>query len=479
MVDSATHPRFALGESSTPLADFLLEHIADEFGLVELRSLSRWGSWQRDLPQLRAGKKRGFSYFEHSSGEHFNETSAHERSLLVAASTNDEVSDTHWMRSDVDHWLFKKACSAGAQALLQATVSNVTRSGERWNIKLSSQAGLESLDAREIVDASGGAGVLGQALKLAELSNVLKTKNSVLFGHFLDVASMSQWLQANGLGEPAPVFDSDDAAQHHLIDEGWLWMLRFNDGTTSVGLVESAEGGEGQQGMRELDGSQRLDRFKRRISKYPTLGILLENARLIAPEQGLGAGLGALDRMSRLWSIGAGDGWVMLPSTVGIVDPLHSTGIAHALTGVQRVARFLIGASKDGQRVRYGVDAVQEVRWIDRLVAVAYAAKSIDFSWFNAATCLYFLAAIECERQMAESGRMPCGFLAREDAELLGWIRWFENRTQALASMEASELPSELNSSLDAFRGFIKSRNEPGFLEPDLRNRHAKSAAMK
>ena len=29
-----------------------------------------------------------------------------------------------------------------------------------------------------------------------------------------------------------------DAAQHHWIGSGWLWVLRFADGTTSVGLVQ-------------------------------------------------------------------------------------------------------------------------------------------------------------------------------------------------------------------------------------------------
>ena len=26
--------------------------------------------------------------------------------------------------------------------------------------------------------------------------------------------------------------------QHHLTETGWLWMLRFNNGITSVGLTE-------------------------------------------------------------------------------------------------------------------------------------------------------------------------------------------------------------------------------------------------
>ncbi|MFN9035961.1 MAG: NAD(P)-binding protein, partial [Planctomyces sp.] len=39
------HPRFAIGESSTPTADFLLAHLADRFGLRELAPLACWGTW--------------------------------------------------------------------------------------------------------------------------------------------------------------------------------------------------------------------------------------------------------------------------------------------------------------------------------------------------------------------------------------------------------------------------------------------------
>ena len=37
--------------------------------------------------------------------------------LLVAASPNDELSDTHWLRSDVDFFLVREAVSAGVEYL--------------------------------------------------------------------------------------------------------------------------------------------------------------------------------------------------------------------------------------------------------------------------------------------------------------------------------------------------------------------------
>ena len=61
MVDRSEHPRFAIGESSTPLADRTLAQMADRYGLPELRDLCHWGSWKRSFPQLLCGRKRGFT----------------------------------------------------------------------------------------------------------------------------------------------------------------------------------------------------------------------------------------------------------------------------------------------------------------------------------------------------------------------------------------------------------------------------------
>ena len=105
LIDSAKHPRFAIGESSTPIADFLLAHLGQLHGLDPLVQLSKWGSWQRHYPQLACGKKRGFSYFDHRVGRReVRESFVGQRSLLVAASPTDPSSDTHWYRADVDEF---------------------------------------------------------------------------------------------------------------------------------------------------------------------------------------------------------------------------------------------------------------------------------------------------------------------------------------------------------------------------------------
>src|SRR5262249_21242077 len=109
LLERGTHPRFAIGESTTPLANLSLERIARRYGLRDCYELAAHGRWLGRHPELRRGLKRGFTFYRHHPGEPFD---AGER-LLVAASPNDHVADTHWLREDVDHHFVREAIGAG------------------------------------------------------------------------------------------------------------------------------------------------------------------------------------------------------------------------------------------------------------------------------------------------------------------------------------------------------------------------------
>ncbi|MEC8239985.1 MAG: hypothetical protein VX084_02525 [Planctomycetota bacterium] len=117
LVDRSRHPRFAIGESSTPIADRILAKLCDQYDLPELRPLTAYGSARQQSEHYRVGPKRGFSYFSHHSQpnhpkdpqtvSHSFDAGDREQQLLVAASQCEELSDTHWHRATVDHFISK------------------------------------------------------------------------------------------------------------------------------------------------------------------------------------------------------------------------------------------------------------------------------------------------------------------------------------------------------------------------------------
>src|SRR4029453_9631972 len=109
------HPRFAIGESASPLAGVVLEQLADRYGLPRVKPLAAFGPWQRTYPDVACGLKRGFTYFKQRQGIPFRRQPDRANELLGAASPGDEVSDTHWFRADVDHFLVREACDLGVE----------------------------------------------------------------------------------------------------------------------------------------------------------------------------------------------------------------------------------------------------------------------------------------------------------------------------------------------------------------------------
>src|SRR3982074_647391 len=72
LLERGTHPRFAIGESSTPLANLPLERLGLRYGLADCYDLSMHGRWIEHFPELRRGLKRGFTFYRHHPGQPFD-----------------------------------------------------------------------------------------------------------------------------------------------------------------------------------------------------------------------------------------------------------------------------------------------------------------------------------------------------------------------------------------------------------------------
>ncbi len=113
LLEKGRHPRFAIGESSTPLANLLLEELATRYDLPRLKPLCKWGTWQKEYPEIACGLKRGFTFLHHENGKPFS--LARRDQLLVAASPHDAIADTHWYRPDFDQFFVNEAIACGVE----------------------------------------------------------------------------------------------------------------------------------------------------------------------------------------------------------------------------------------------------------------------------------------------------------------------------------------------------------------------------
>ena len=93
LLERGRHPRFALGESSTPLAAISLETLADRYDLPDLRPLAAYKRWLAACPEVRQKLKQGFTFYAHRPGQRWSNNGAPR--LLVAASPSNQIADSH------------------------------------------------------------------------------------------------------------------------------------------------------------------------------------------------------------------------------------------------------------------------------------------------------------------------------------------------------------------------------------------------
>lgn len=432
LIEKATHPRFALGESTTPLANFALERLAARHGFSDLHSLAAWGRWTRDLPHLGRGLKRGFTFYRHGQDEPFRTGPRNEARALFAASPDDFVADTHWLRADVDHHLLRAAAEAGVEVHEGAEVVDL-EIGRGVDVAWIESGLRRRASADRVVDATGAAGLVSRRLGL-DGPDPLPFRTRLLAAH---VEGLPPFLEARPEDAPYP---EERAAIHHLLDDAWLYVLPF-DGSrpeqsrVSVGLVQRTD--------REAPGATRIDSALRQVlSRYPGLERQFRDARAVSPWI-------AQDGLAFRRTHAAADRWLLLPGAYAFYDPLFSTGIAWSLLGVERARDVICGGADPA---RYERQLAREADQMARLVESAWRAFDAPFDDF-VAVCLAYFGAVSWAESLGRlagpespsaSDAAWHGFLGAGDEVLDRVFTDLRRRLRRDGAQEAPRRPGEL-----------------------------------
>lgn len=374
LLERGKHPRFAIGESSTPLSNLLLEELSTRYDLPRLAPLSKWGTWQKAYPEVGCGLKRGFTFFHHQFGQRAAMDPERRDQLLMEASPRDAVADTHWVRADVDALFMREARNAGVDYFDEVDLQSAAECASEVRLEGTRHGKKVAYSARFVVDATGPRGFLHKAFGLREIALPDFPQTEGLYTHFSGVRRLDELLPP---GE-APPYPVDDAAVHHVFDGGWIWVLRFANGITSAGVAGTG-----------LDLREGAPAWKRLIEGLPTVrdqfaSAIAERPFIYAP------------RLSFRSGTIAGERWALLPSAAGFVDPLLSTGFPLVLLGVARLAEIF---ERDWDSSRFGPALSGYSRRTEgELLATALLIGSLyasmaNFPLFVSLSLLYFAAA--------------------------------------------------------------------------------------
>jgi tetracycline 7-halogenase / FADH2 O2-dependent halogenase len=466
LLERGRHPRMVIGESSTPLSNLLLEDLAHRYDLPAIRPLAKWGSWQTRYPHLPCGLKRGFSFFHHDLQRNSASPLTAENHFLVAASPHNFIADTHWYRADFDHLLVNEARQFGATYIDELQLQRFTETGDCIELAGVRHGSPITVRARFVVDATGPRGCLHRLLSLPEAPFPNYPPTQSLYSHFTDVTRMP----AASSAHPYPM---EDAAVHHILDGGWIWLLHFNNDITSAGIAAT------ETLANHLDLAEGAPAWERMLQRIPALADQFANAKAILP-------FTHLPHLAFRSGTITGNRWALLPSAAGFVDPLLSTGFPLTLLGIARLAAILgrhwNRPTLSEELSSYTAITTEELDATAELIAALYANMS-NFAAFRAISMLYFAAASfsETVRRLGKP-HLAQSFLLCQDPRFAPVTRRLLHRARAgISPQDTASFTEDGRAAIEPFdvAGLCASRAMPWYPvdADDLRHAAAKISA--
>ena len=457
LIERGTHPRFAIGESTSPLTNLLLEELAVQYDLPFLLPFTTFGNWKRSYPDVCVGLKRGFTYYHHGAGRRFDRAEDRSTQLMVAASPSNEVSDTHWYRSDFDHFLVQRAVELGVEYVDHTEIISADRSDGVWRLTGNRNGAAFAAEAKLLIDATGPRGLIQRLLKLKESHFAGFPQTQALFSHFTSIGRCGE-MPEYAVPGTAP-FPPDDAALHHLFDGGWMWVLRFGNGITSAGfsVTDSLAADLGLPGETGSAWQRFLDRF-------PSVAAHLGDAKSTLP-------LIYSPRLSFRIAQASGPGWVMLPSAAAFIDPLFSTGIPLTLLGIERLGNVLKAwwdsELLDEKLHDYADVTLREADSTAEFVGASLRSLSV-FPVFAAFSMFYFTAASYSEMaRRLDRRHLVTRFLAADRDDFRSGMKRCIKAMPGVMANPTSENVREYESLV---ADSIDCLNVAGLAEPGKRN---------
>ena len=446
VIEKDAHPRFTIGESTLPTTTLLLRRLAAEHDVPELAEIAHYFGLRR--LGITCYPKQQFWFGYHRPGEAMQDG----EEMMFETARPPVGPDVHVLREELDAYLVSLLPKYGVDYSERTELAGFEYDDKQAIVRLKTSDEERTVHARYVIDATGHASYFARRFNLREEPTRLKTRSRTIFGHFRGVRPLEE------VAGVAHRFrrDRERGTVHHVFDGGWLWVIPFDNGITSVGLQVDPD-------RFPIDAHVPPEmELQRWIEMFPSVREHLGEMQPIRPVVRSGRIQFSTTRI-------LGDGFALTPHAAGFIDPLYSTGLLHTATFITRFAAMLPGclATDDFSRERLQPieDHFQtELEHMDRVVSGSFASFR-DFEvfkqyWrtFTHASCVqYFAAAV-----------VPTEYLV-DNPVLYGacfpdWLRTVREMEALVTdrSLEDAATASRLKSIMDEVpHVFRQSRYEP------------------
>jgi len=316
MIEKGSHPRFALGESATPVTTFYFKKFSEMYDIPEYLPLSSYHTMDQAGKKMIYGPKELFHYCWHDiSGK--KEWDKKE----IAVQTPGV--DVQYYREDLDFYLVEIAEKYGVEYIDNANVTNVEEKIDYIELTVDISGEVKNIHSKYVIDATGFKSVLADQFDLRMKDPGTPLKSRTIFTHFKNINSLES-VVSNGdnFNDDLPVHRSQGTT-HHCFDGGWYWIIPFDNGVTSVGLSLDMH----KYPDNDLSAE---DEFWEITNKLPTVKNILTGAKTVRPYIKTG-------RIQYQSKKSIGDRWALLPAASYGIDAWQSSGMALTLISIDRL----------------------------------------------------------------------------------------------------------------------------------------------
>ncbi|MFE5584806.1 NAD(P)/FAD-dependent oxidoreductase [Kitasatospora sp. NPDC056531] len=380
LLDGGTHPRFAVGESTTLYTLKLFRLLARRYGVPELEPLTSYEGCRDEIAPT-SGTKRHFGFIRHEEGKEPDPAE-----FLQFSPPSKVLQTSHLFRQDTDAYLFHAAVRYGCDALQAFMVDDVELADD--HVAVVGRNG-ERYEGRYLVDASGFRSPIAQHLGLREEPDALKHHSRSMFTHMISVRPTDECLRVGP--EDAPPIPWVEGTMHHLFERGWFWSIPFNNGAGSRNPLISVGLTLDERLYPKREDVSPEQEFREFAARFPAVDRLFSQARTVRPWVSAG-------RIQYSSSRTVGHRWCLMSHAAGFIDPLYSRGLTNTGEVINSLAwRLLEALAEDDfseERFAY-VDELQRglVRYNDELVNCSFISFS-DHALWNAVYRIWCAAEV-------------------------------------------------------------------------------------
>ncbi len=368
LIDQGTHPRFALGESTTTPSSLWLRILAARFQAPELLHIASAEAITRHVAPT-SGVKNNFGFLYHRAGQAAPER-AWQAIIPQAFLAENEFekqaphNEMHYFRQDIDAWLWSTALAAGASPRPATTVDRVEFDDD--GVIVGTTAG-ETIRGRFLIDASGYRSPVARRLDLRDPVPRMRTDSRSLFTHMVGVRpfestksvpdSMALWSQGT---------------LHHFFDGGWVWVIPFDNHRDSTNPLCSVGLNIDNRRFPKPPGMSAAEEWAAFLDAHPVIGRQFADAVAVRPW----VDTGRVQYTSRNC---VGARYWLTSHAAATVDALYSIGNINTFQTLATGIALIVRACREDVFRRERMQPLQDLtealfRFQDRLVYGNYVA---------------------------------------------------------------------------------------------------------